>query len=47
MRRVDAGRVRRATGTRAGNAAEFDETKDSAEPGYLEQFARYYRQPHM
>ncbi|WP_327418580.1 PRC-barrel domain containing protein [Streptomyces sp. NBC_01233] len=29
------------------DAPDFDETKRSGEPGYLEQFARYYRQPHM
>ncbi|MFD7325655.1 PRC-barrel domain containing protein [Streptomyces sp. NPDC059875] len=29
------------------DAPEYDETKQTGEPGYLEQFARYYRQPHM
>ncbi|MFB6617555.1 PRC-barrel domain-containing protein [Streptomyces sp. NPDC085524] len=29
------------------NAPEFDEGKYGGEPGYLEQFARYYSQPHM
>ncbi|WP_328623490.1 PRC-barrel domain-containing protein [Streptomyces sp. NBC_00354] len=28
-------------------APEFDEAKHAGEPTYLEQFARYYRQPHM
>lgn len=28
-------------------APEFDEAKYSAEPTYLEQFARYYNRPHM
>ncbi|MFJ7266451.1 PRC-barrel domain-containing protein [Streptomyces sp. NPDC099050] len=29
------------------DAPEFDEAKHSGEPSYLEQFARYYGQPHM
>ncbi|MWA08918.1 PRC-barrel domain-containing protein [Streptomyces sp. BA2] len=29
------------------DAPEFDEAKYSTEPTYLEQFARYYNQPHM
>ncbi|WP_318211583.1 MULTISPECIES: PRC-barrel domain-containing protein [unclassified Streptomyces] len=29
------------------DAPEFDESKQSGEPTYLEQFARYYGQPHM
>ncbi|MFF3215792.1 hypothetical protein ACFYYB_34865 [Streptomyces sp. NPDC002886] len=29
------------------NAPEFDEAKHSREPGYLEQFARYYGMPPM
>ncbi|MBT2470032.1 PRC-barrel domain containing protein [Streptomyces sp. ISL-66] len=29
------------------NAPEFDEAKYGGEPTYLEQFARYYNQPHM
>ncbi|MFF0558890.1 PRC-barrel domain-containing protein [Streptomyces sp. NPDC020472] len=28
-------------------APDFDEAKQGGEPGYLEQFARYYGQPHM
>ncbi|MEU5000007.1 PRC-barrel domain-containing protein [Streptomyces sp. NPDC021622] len=28
-------------------APEFDEAKYGSEPTYLEQFARYYNQPHM
>ncbi|MGW6568968.1 PRC-barrel domain-containing protein [Streptomyces sp. NPDC054975] len=26
---------------------EAEESRESGEPGYLERFARYYRQPHM
>ncbi|MFJ5831848.1 PRC-barrel domain-containing protein [Streptomyces sp. NPDC093089] len=29
------------------DAPEFDEAKYADEPSYLEQFARYYGQPHM
>ncbi|WP_030302056.1 hypothetical protein [Streptomyces katrae] len=29
------------------DAPEFDESKHGGEPSYLEQFARYYNQPHM
>lgn len=29
------------------DAPEFDESEHSGEPSYLEQFARYYNQPHM
>ncbi|MDV5142830.1 PRC-barrel domain-containing protein [Streptomyces sp. SBC-4] len=29
------------------DAPEFDAAKYGGEPTYLEQFARYYRQPHM
>ncbi|MEU9014491.1 PRC-barrel domain-containing protein [Streptomyces sp. NPDC048479] len=29
------------------DAPEFDEAKYTGEPSYLEQFARYYGQPHM
>ncbi|MEU9700423.1 PRC-barrel domain-containing protein [Streptomyces sp. NPDC047981] len=29
------------------DAPEFDEHKRAGEPSYLEQFARYYGQPHM
>ncbi|MEU9859936.1 PRC-barrel domain containing protein [Streptomyces sp. NPDC047971] len=29
------------------DAPEFDEMKHAENPGYLEQFARYYGQPHM
>ncbi|MEU9237587.1 PRC-barrel domain containing protein [Streptomyces subrutilus] len=29
------------------NAPAFDEAKYDGESGYLEQFARYYNQPHM
>lgn len=29
------------------DAPEFDEAKYGGEPSYLEQFARYYNQPHM
>ncbi|WP_426362138.1 PRC-barrel domain-containing protein [Streptomyces sp. E-08] len=29
------------------DAPEFDEAKYAGEPSYLEQFARYYGQPHM
>ncbi|WP_374771734.1 PRC-barrel domain-containing protein [Streptomyces sp. NBC_01310] len=29
------------------DAPEFDEAKHAGEPSYLEQFGRYYRQPHM
>ncbi|MFD9034451.1 PRC-barrel domain-containing protein [Streptomyces sp. NPDC059567] len=29
------------------DAPEFDEMKHTGNPSYLEQFARYYRQPHM
>ncbi|MET9885572.1 PRC-barrel domain-containing protein [Streptomyces sp. NPDC006430] len=29
------------------SAPEFDEAKYGGEPNYLEQFARYYGQPHM
>ncbi|MEV8536879.1 PRC-barrel domain-containing protein [Streptomyces sp. NPDC051211] len=29
------------------DAPEYDEAKQAGEPSYLEQFARYYRQPHM
>ncbi|MFI6417298.1 PRC-barrel domain-containing protein [Streptomyces sp. NPDC050842] len=29
------------------DAPEYDEAKYGGEPSYLDQFARYYRQPHM
>ncbi|MBT2382256.1 PRC-barrel domain-containing protein [Streptomyces sp. ISL-11] len=29
------------------DAPEFDEGKHAGEPSYLDQFARYYNQPHM
>ncbi|GGT46453.1 PRC-barrel domain-containing protein [Streptomyces purpureus] len=29
------------------DAPEFDEIKQAGEPSYLDQFARYYNQPHM
>ncbi|MEV6734702.1 MULTISPECIES: PRC-barrel domain-containing protein [unclassified Streptomyces] len=29
------------------DAPEFDESKRGGEPSYLEQFGRYYNQPHM
>ncbi|MFD5767701.1 PRC-barrel domain-containing protein [Streptomyces sp. NPDC127049] len=29
------------------DAPEYDAAKHGGEPGYLEQFARYYGQPHM
>ncbi|KOG07439.1 MULTISPECIES: PRC-barrel domain-containing protein [Streptomyces] len=35
------------TKDRIKDAPAFDEAKYAAEPTYLEQFARYYGQPHM
>lgn len=29
------------------DAPEYDEAQQTGEPGYLDQFARYYRQAHM
>ncbi|WP_329403014.1 hypothetical protein OG523_01870 [Streptomyces virginiae] len=36
---------RRETGSGHGETGQGE--KGATEPGYLEQFARYYRQPHM
>ncbi|MFE5488261.1 PRC-barrel domain-containing protein [Streptomyces sp. NPDC056527] len=35
------------TKERIKNAPEFDASKYGGEPSYLEQFAKYYGQPHM
>ncbi|MFI6006573.1 hypothetical protein ACIA98_40570 [Streptomyces sp. NPDC051366] len=37
----------RAVVAAAALAPEFDESKYSGEPSYLDQFAHYYNQPHM